>query len=221
MRSSGDGVGSGHDPSHDGAPLDTRQWFEVATQGFLRVLDGLEGVDLTGPGLGEWDLRALLGHTTRAYTTLTTYLTQEPTHLVLPSPVAYYRAAADVLADPHQVAARGRQAGEALGDAPVRRAREIAVEVSAVVRGTRDRAVVDTPLGGMRFADYLPTRAFEVTVHGLDLARAASLQTPAELSTAAVPALQLAATVADGPQSVALLLALTGRQSLPVGFTVL
>ena len=33
-----------------------------------------------------------------------------------------------------------------------------------------DNAVAATPLGGIRPIDYLPTRAFELTVHGIDLA---------------------------------------------------
>lgn len=219
MRSSEGGVRSVRG-SQDGACGDARQWFQVATQGFLQVLDGLEEGDLDGPGLGDWDLRALLGHTTRAYTTLTTYLTDEPTPVVLHGPGAYYRAAADVLAEPRQVAQRGRDAGRALGQAPLQRAREIVGEVCTVLETTDDRAVADTPLGGMRLADCLPTRAFEVTVHSLDLARAASVSIPAELSAAVVPALHLAASVAEGPQAVALLLALTGREPLPAGFSL-
>lgn len=213
--------------------MDTREWFRTAHLGFLAVLDGLDALapvwdadpDTPGaasaPGLGEWDLRALLGHTCRAYSTIRAYLTTEPTHLVLDSPGAYYAAARDHLADPAQVTRRGREAGAGLGEQPLVRARTIATEVDALVASSPDRAMVDTPVGGMRLIDYLPTRAFELTVHGLDLARAGGLQTPQALSAAAAPALHLAVSMADGPQTVALLLTLTGRESLPSGFCVL
>ena len=38
-----------------------------------------------------------------------------------------------------------------------------------------DDPVISTIFGGMRLSDYLPTRTFELVVHGLDIARAAQL----------------------------------------------
>ena len=78
--------------------------------------------------------------------------------------------------------------------------------------------LVTTIAGGMRLADYLPTRTFELVVHGLDLARALGepLDVPAR---PAAEALSLVAGLAvTRGQAGALLLAATGRTT---GFSVL
>jgi hypothetical protein len=81
--------------------------------------------------------------------------------------------------------------------------------------------LVTTIAGGMRLADYLPTRTFELAVHTADLATALGVP-PDVPATAAAQALRLVAelTVADGSAGV-LLLAATGRPGLPEGFSVL
>ena len=69
--------------------------------------------------------------------------------------------------------------------------------------------------------DYLPTRTFELTVHTADLALAigADLGVP---TTAGGQSLELIAQLASfRGQAGALLLAATGRDPLPRGFTVL
>ena len=59
-------------------------------------------------GLGEWDLRALVGHTSRSLVTVETYLGQPAATEDLTSPAAYLAAVATV--DPASVADRGRAA---------------------------------------------------------------------------------------------------------------
>jgi hypothetical protein len=139
------------------------------------------------------------------------------------------------------VAQRGRDAGAALGDDPAGAVAEIAARVVPVVRACDGTELLTTIAGGMRLADYLPTRTFELVVHTADLATA--IGPPAEMSVGAsgevpggtpsdapggVPpaaarqALDLVAelAVADG-RAVPLLLAATGRTALPAGFSVL
>jgi hypothetical protein len=69
----------------------------------------------------------------------------------------------------------------------------------------------------MMFVEYLATRVTEVTVHTLDLQRATG-QHPRIHGEAAPLAAGLMASLAD---PVRLLLALTGRGTLPVDFNVL
>ena len=87
--------------------------------------------------------------------------------------------------------------------------------------GDRDGTeLVTTIAGGMRLADYLPTRTFELAVHTADLAVA--LGSPPDVPpTAAAQALAIVAglAVADG-RAGPLLLAATGRP-VPPGFSVL
>src|SRR6187455_1550147 len=64
--------------------------------------------------LGEWDVRALVGHTSRAFLTVEAYLGRPAAVVELGSPVDYYRAAGAIAGGP-DVAQRGRDAGTALG----------------------------------------------------------------------------------------------------------
>lgn len=200
--------------------MNGREWFFTASEGFLAVLSAVTADSLDQPGLGEWDVRALVGHACRAYSTIETYVTSDPTGTVdLHGPVDYFRTAqASGLAAPTQVAERGRDAGRALGAYPVTAASELAERVVAFVRSTSGDVAAATPLGRMRLDDYLPTRAFELTVHGLDLARATDQAFPQPLLDALPPALGLCTAIANPDDQALILLALTGRQPLPANF---
>lgn len=67
---------------------------------------------------------------------------------------------------------------------------------------------------------YLPTRTFELVVHGMDIANAADMPihfSPAVLDEACQLAARIAVRIGRSPE---VLLALTGRISLPSGFSV-
>ena len=73
---------------------------------------------------------------------------------------------------------------------------------------------------GIRLHTYLPTRTFELAVHGLDIARATGLSfdVPDDvLDEAMVLAARIGVATGDGET---LLLALTGRAALPASFSV-
>jgi hypothetical protein len=83
-----------------------------------------------------------------------------------------------------------------------------------------DEDVLTTIAGPMRLRDYLPTRTFELVVHGLDIGRATGLPHGYDEASLAAAA-SLAATVGVRlGQGEDLLLALTGRAPLPAGFSV-
>jgi hypothetical protein len=91
---------------------------------------------------------------------------------------------------------------------------------TATLATVGDADVVDTPIGGMRVRDWLPTRTFELVVHGLDVAAAAGVEyhlTPAVLAEAAALSARIAVAAGDGAL---VLRALTGRATLPPGFSV-
>jgi len=182
-----------------------------------RIPDG----SWAGPGLGVWDLRALVGHTSRSLITVTTYLAQRAPALDIPTPEAYYVAVARAGgANTAAIAQRGRDAGAVLGDDPATAFRTLLVEATAALDGATDDDVVPTIAGGMRVGSYLPTRTFELAVHGLDIAAAIGLPVafaPAVLAEAAVLAARVAVALDHGP---AVLAALTGRTALPGGFSV-
>jgi uncharacterized protein (TIGR03083 family) len=175
-----------------------------------------------GPGLGEWDLRSLVGHTSRSLVTVSTYLQTTAEHEDIATPQEYYaRVNPSALGvDSSAIVERGRQAGRDLGDDP-------ATAVDGLVqRVLSELATAGNPLiqviGGLgiRLHTYLPTRMFELAVHGLDIAGAVGIpfRLPADvLDDATVLATRVAAATGQGET---VLLALTGRAGLPSSFSV-
>jgi hypothetical protein len=212
-------------PTGDTGPEPTSAWddsrraFAEAARWFVETA-ALVGDRWETPGLGEWDVRALVGHTSRSLLTVETYLGRPAGRVDVASTPDYYRATRALAAGP-DVAQRGRDAGVALGDDPAGAVAQIAARVVPLAEGSDPGALLTTIAGGMRLADYLPTRTFELVVHTADLA--AALSVPAHVPpTAATQALHLvsALAVADGTAA-PLLLAVTGRSPLPPGFSVL
>ena len=198
--------------------MDARQGYAAAARAFADLVGRLPGTAYDGPGLGDWDLRALVGHTSRALVTVRTYLDQPADDATVESAADYLALATRTATDPAAVLERGRGAGTALGDDPAASVRDLADEVLAKVADFGDGHVLTTIAGPMRLVDYLPTRTFELVVHGLDIGRATGLD-PAYPEPVVAQAVTLAGQVAvrtgRGPD---LLLALTGRQ--PLGFSV-
>lgn len=149
------------------------QTFHSAGSAFAELVGRIPDQCWDWPGLGEWSVRDLVGHTSRALVTVTTYLAQPGDQVELADPVAYYQAA--LAGDPAAIARRGREAGAALGPDPaVVVQRQLARALAAVAAASPD-TIVGTPFGGIRALDYLPTRTFELTVHGLDVCNACQL----------------------------------------------
>lgn len=191
---------------------DAAEWF-VSTA-------GLVGDRWTRPGLGEWDVRSLVGHTSRSLLTVEMYLSRPAEVIEVESAAGYFQATRAIAGGP-AVAARGREAGNALGTDPAAAVADIAARVIPLVSAREGTELITTIVGGMRLRDYLPTRTFELVVHTADLATAlgAPLDAP---EMPGVQALELVAQLAaaeglSGP----LLLAATGRRELEAGFTVL
>jgi uncharacterized protein (TIGR03083 family) len=196
--------------------------FASAAHSFAALVHDIPADRWDAPGLGEWDLRALVGHASRSLITVGTYLAHAAEREDVTSPRDYYvqireyaskLGAADIIE-------RGRQAGRDLGDDP-----------SATVDGLVQRVLSElTTAGnpliavigglGIRLHAYLPTRTFELVVHGLDIARAVDISFPMPadvLEEATALAAQIA--VAEG-HGETVLLALTGRAGLPASFSV-
>jgi uncharacterized protein (TIGR03083 family) len=196
--------------------------FGSAARTFAELLRDVPPGVWDGPGLGDWDLRSLVGHTARSLITVSTYLQTTAERTDVTTPQEYYvRVTPSTLGvDPADVAERGRRAGRDLGDDPC------AAVDALVTRVLGELEAVDDPLieviGGLgiRLRTYLPTRTFELAVHSLDIARAlgVSLTLPADvLDEALALAARIAALTGHGET---LLSALTGRTGLPASFSV-
>lgn len=171
---------------------------------------------LDGPGLGEWTLRELIGHTSRAITTVTAYLEHpEPEAITIHSASEYLEVVLRQHGDDEAILLRGRAAGAALGDDLAAEIEAMHVEAAtAIAAAGLDRRIA---IGGdatiaMRLGEYLRTRVFELTVHGIDIADAAGIAW-APVPAHVLDALHLAAANASargaGIQALRLL---TGRR---------
>jgi hypothetical protein len=121
-----------------------------------------------------------------------------------------------------QLATGGREAGASLGANPVEFVAELARRTSELVEATDDGAALSTQPGTITLVGYLPTRALELTVHSLDLARALGVEVPDSLRPAVAASCRIAGCVAaELPNASDFLLLLTGRSDVPNGLSVI
>ncbi|MGC3992687.1 MAG: maleylpyruvate isomerase N-terminal domain-containing protein [Propionicimonas sp.] len=198
---------------------EARQAYSEATVWFQEVLAQVDD-RWEEPGLGEWDVRALAGHTSRSFLTVESYLAVPAAAVEVESARDYYLAISGMSAGA-DIAQRGRDAGRALGDDPVAAVAELARRVLALLADRDGEELPTTIAGGMRLRDFVLTRVLELTVHTSDLAVALGIPVeppglPARLTLTLIADLAVA-----GGRAGDLLLASTGRRALPDGFTVL
>ena len=152
----------------------------------------------------EWSVLELIGHGNRAN--------------VLP--VEYYERPVSVAKPdyflPENVAERGRQAARQLGDDPVAAVRAASDRALAMADSAPDDAMVGTPFGEQRLANFLRSRTAELVLHGLDLGT--DIEVPADaLVECGVSLMETAVRKGYGMEVVR---ALSGRGTLPQGFNV-
>jgi uncharacterized protein (TIGR03083 family) len=199
--------------------LNVRETFAEAAQAFANLVRRIPADSWDGPGLGEWDLRSLVGHTSRSMVTVETYLGRPAEVEDVPSSAAYYMAMAET--DHAAVAVRGVEAGRALGGDPAQFVDALVSRVFARLDVAGDPLIL-TAAGGMRLESYLSTRTFELVVHSLDIAAAVPRIEPPEFSDqllGEVARVAATAAVLLG-RGVELLRAITGRATLSPGFSM-
>jgi len=200
----------------------TRLAFAEAAAWNLAVVEDVPAERWDGPGLGVWTLRELVAHTSRAYTTITSYLRPagEPD---IPDAASYFvRAIAggDRAAIHAGVAERGRAEAAAFADDPAgelaRRARAARTAIDEAPAG----AVCESFVGTLALDDYLVTRVVELVLHTLDIVAAAGLpdDIPPPPATRLAAEVVTALGVATAP--VAVLRTLTGRAPWPEGASI-
>lgn len=199
---------------------EARGGYAEATSWFQEVVGQVAGDHWSDPALGEWSVRDLAGHTSRALITVEDYVGASSGDVEIETAAEYFVASL-AAAGPEAVAERGRSAGSALGEDPFTTVSEIVARVLVKVRAAEGHDIAGSPFGRMRLVDYLPTRTFELTVHTGDIVQALALQGTAPLP-AARQALAIAAELAvERGFAGDVLAAVTGRRSLPQAFTVL
>jgi uncharacterized protein (TIGR03083 family) len=196
--------------------------FESAARSFAGLVHRIPGDRWDGPGLGAWDLRSLVGHTSRSLVTVSTYLQTAAEREDVATPQEYYARIRDVASNlsGDAIVERGRQSGRDLGDDPAGAVDEHVERVMGELARSENPLIEVIGGLGIRLHTYLPTRTFELAVHGLDIARATGLSfgLPDDVrDEAVVLAARIGVATGDGET---VLLALTGRAMLPASFSV-
>jgi uncharacterized protein (TIGR03083 family) len=196
--------------------------FETAAHCFLDLVGEVRPALWEEPALGSWNVRSLVGHTSRAITVVETYLLADPAaEMTAPDAETYYAEAFTKYTDNDAVAARGVEAGKTLTEdsgtlfeAALGRALEL------IASNAPDRLVAIGPIG-IPLSEYLRTRVFELVVHSMDIAKATDLDHGIPTHVVANTA-DLAARVAvrkgNGED---ILFAMTGRRPLPLRYSIL
>jgi uncharacterized protein (TIGR03083 family) len=203
-----------------------RDTYLAAADAFADLVVRLPADGWEAPGLGEWTRRDLIGHTvSSALRQVPAVLANPAGHQEILSPAGYWTFARSVPPEIYAAAvaastADARKSGAELGEDPADEVRHLVGAAAAALAAVGDDDLVETPAGGMRVADWLPTRTFELAVHGTDVAASAGVDFPLPgdvLAESAAVAARVAVALGVGPL---LLRALTGRAALPQDFSV-
>ena len=196
--------------------------FESAARSFAGLVRRIPDDAWDGPGLGDWDLRALVGHASRSLITVSTYLQTSADREDVATPQDYYAWVADYTsnAGAEAIVERGRQAGRDLGADPVGAVDQLVERVMGELETAGDPLIEVIGGLGIRLHTYLPTRVFELAVHGLDIARATGLSFELPTGVLDVATVLAARIGVETGRGDTLLMSLTGRETLPPGFSV-
>ncbi len=198
-----------------------REEFRQAAEYVCQLADQVPDDGWELAALGVWTVRDLVGHASRAITNVERYCAQTGDQLEILRPVEYFLRYMEPLADsPDAVAERGRQSGQDLGHRPAEMMRHITERVLEELKQVPDDLVLALPAGGMRLIDYLPTRIFELVIHGLDLASAIGVSDEPPKSPTSVTLHLLADLAMETGKARPFTLGATGRSSLPEGFNL-
>jgi hypothetical protein len=150
------------------------QGYLAAVSAFAGLVERVGDVAWDGPGLGVWTFRDLVGHAVSSGLGEVVEAFDRPVTAapMISSPEAYYALARQV--DPAVYAAAvaastddAHRAGDALGAHPAATVRDLAAEVGRRLAAVRPTVVVTTAAGAMVLEQWLPTRTFELAVHGV------------------------------------------------------
>ena len=195
--------------------------YKQAARFFVDTVARVQPTQWDEVGLGEWNVRDLVGHTSRSLTRVEEFAAQPAEKATVTSAAEHYRislAPADIN---EAIAQRGREAGAELGDDPAATVRAAAERVLPILDGLSEDMVISYPNGGIRLGDYLQTRVVELTIHTLDLAAAIGADAEAPAAALSVTLHLLADLAVESGQGAALALAATGRGLLPDRFSLM
>lgn len=193
--------------------MDVLRNFLDTTDAVTELVSRVPVEKMDEPAYGAWDLRSLIGHTSRAMSTVIRYLKMPATHVTCDDVVGYYVHIAQTPGEDDAIAQRGIQAGIDLGPDVSAGFASLARQVRGVLEAQPPGVdpVVSTLAGGMLLSHYLPTRTFELIVHGYDIAHAVDIDFtphPDSVADTVLLAARVGIALGHGPRLVPVL---TGR----------
>ena len=122
---------------------ESRRAFGDAARWFVAVTGRVDG-RWERPGLGEWDVRALVGHTSRSLLTVESYLRRPAESVQIQSAAEYYRATRSIATGPDVAERRAKMAASEHPWQPVSRERHVsrALRAYAAMATSADRGAV-------------------------------------------------------------------------------
>ena len=196
--------------------------FETAAHSFLDLVAEVRVSQWSEPALGVWDVRSLVGHTSRAISTVETYLLTGPApEATVADAEDYYAKIFDEYTDNDAIAARGVEAGKALNENSGAEFEATLGRALALIEKSGPDFIVAVGPIGIRLDEYLRSRVFELVVHSMDIAKATNQEhgiPAAVVANVADLAARVAVRKGDGE---AILFALTGRRPLRQRYSIL
>lgn len=195
--------------------------FTRSAEAFVDTVRRIPEEAWDAPGLGEWTVRSLVGHTTRAILTVEQYLhLDDPDDVTVPTAEYYYARVYAQFTDPVAVAARGVEAGVWLGEDPLHKIEDALARASLEIELAPEGRIVSIGGMGIPLGEYLRTRVFELVVHTIDIAHAVHIEHRVPVEAIAESARLAVSTAIERDDAEPVLLALTGRAALPEAYSM-
>ena len=200
----------------------SREAYLDSAEFFAGVVDKIDIDGWEDHAMGEWTARDLAGHTYRSLTTVLSYSSPPGEKVAFETAADFIvQATAGPTSDPHRVAELGRAAGLEIIDSPQMMVRGFFNFVREKLTELDDDVIMNAPLGGIRLSEYLKVRTMEMVVHTLDLAKGVGQVVDPPASGMQVTLELLSAVAVKRGLGAPLAMAVTGRDPLPVGYTLL
>lgn len=158
----------------------TRDLFFTAATGFRNLVAEIDRLSFDNLALGSWSVITLIAHSYRAITTVVTYCEKfENTTLPVSKRASEYFSAINLKESPSVIRSideRAVQEGNLIREDPLRYIDTAIREATALLNSTKGSDIICVVNNlTISLNEYLKTRIFELTVHGLDLQKALAM----------------------------------------------
>ena len=201
----------------------SREAFGEAATFFTGLVRQVREEQWSAPALGVWTVRELARHGANAFVSIAAWDSTARTadSVEMAGAVDFYVRVLAPGGPGETIAERQRKAAQELTGDLRQKVTADSARALALLDDIPDDHPTRSLAGGMRFVDWLDTRTLELTVHGLDLAKAIGVAAdPPQMALRKTLAVLAELAIMRGVAG-ELALALTGRGPLPDGFSLM